>query len=69
MIKAKTKDGDIILGISDENVKKLTEGLPIVFQIEEVMPGVKGRLIILHGATEEAILKTLSNKGGVNKDG
>ena len=62
MIKAKAKNGDIILGLSDENVEKLKQGLPIAFPLSEVLPEIEGRMIILHGETKEKILEMLSGK-------
>lgn len=54
MIKAVTKKGDLLFGITAENVKKLKEGKPIRINLKDM--GLEERLIfIVYGETEEAI--------------
>lgn len=57
MIKAiaNTKEGRkiLIMGLSDLNVEKLTEGKPIHFDLEPL--GMEGAIVILHGKTEDDI--------------
>jgi hypothetical protein len=60
MIKAKTTQNDLLLGLSEENIKRLKEGMPIKFNLAEIYPEIdKGSCFIIYGETEEAIAKTL----------
>ena len=54
-----TTEGDLLLGISEENVKRLKEGKPIAFDFNKVFPGMKGKCIIVYGKTEHDIMKHL----------
>ncbi|GAF95614.1 unnamed protein product [marine sediment metagenome] len=52
MIKAKS--GDLyILGLSKENLLRLQQDQPILFNLSEL--GLKGRMAILYGETEEEL--------------
>jgi len=53
MVKAKLSNGDIILGLSAMNLKKLQENCPILFDGEPL--GFEGRVVILYGQTEDEI--------------
>jgi hypothetical protein len=62
MIKAKTKD-TIILGLSDENIKRLQNNEPILFDLDileikpEELPGMK--VLIFNGRTEESMYESM----------
>ena len=58
MIKAKTTTGDMVLGLSDENIKRLKDGQPIKFNMKEVI-GIDADCIILYGETERHIMRDL----------
>jgi hypothetical protein len=55
-----TKDGKpmAILGISEMNVQKLKEGMPILVDLKDVN-GVECKVSIIYGETEDAIAKDL----------
>lgn len=57
MIKAITADGTLIFGLSDENLKRLRAGKPISIDLAHM--GKSGKILILHGATEEKIVEAL----------
>lgn len=65
MIRAvMTKDNGgqaVILGVDDENVRRLTAGDPILVQGEAL--GIPIDIFILHGATTEAVLDKLRGAG------
>jgi len=58
MIKAVTTKGDIILGLSNENIRRLKKGEPITFNLQELI-GSDRNVIIFHGKTEKEMLKTM----------
>ncbi len=65
MIKAKTNDGTIILGLSDENMKRLAEGNPIVFNLKSV--DLEDRnVMIFNGRTEDDMYKSMMD--GIDLD-
>ncbi len=55
MIKARMNNGDLILGLSSENLKRLKKGQPIKFSMAPIL-GVSDDLYIMHGETESDIL-------------
>ena len=62
MIKAvtETKYGKtLILGLSDENVRRLQKGLPILVSLRELGFG-DGAVVVMAGATEDAITRELA---------
>ena len=63
MIKAQTNGGHMILGLSDENVKRLTSNQPIKFDLGEIYPNVpemQGKFgYIFHGKNETEMMKVL----------
>ena len=59
MIKATSKQ-HIILGITDLNMEKLKEGLPIKIDGKEL--GISKDIIILYGKNEFAIVNDLREK-------
>lgn len=64
MIKAisETPDGSfILLGLSEENLRRLREGKPLLVQMSEL--GHEGRVVIVYGETEEAIVRMLREEG------
>lgn len=64
MIKAKgTKKGKeiLLLGLSDMNVKKLQQGLPIVIERAEI--DLPFDIIIFYGKTEEDMIEILADAG------
>lgn len=58
MIKAKSTKGDMVLGISEENVKRLKEGQPIKFNMKEIL-GIDADCVIMYGETERHIMHDL----------
>lgn len=59
MIKAKTTDGDLIFGLSAENIKRLQKGMPIKINLKDL--GLEDRtIVILYGESEQSIAKDLS---------
>lgn len=65
MIKAKAtlKDGRplIVLGLSKMNLKKLKEGYPIKFNLNEI--DLEGEVLIFCGKTEQHILRDFEKAG------
>lgn len=59
MIKAKTSNGDLLLGLSDENINRLKKGEPIKFRLSEVFPELNGDCLIFSGRTELDMMKSL----------
>lgn len=54
MIKAKMTNGDILFGLSAENVKKLVAGKPIMVNLKDM--GLEDRKVfIVYGETEDKI--------------
>jgi len=58
MIKAKTSDGKIILGLSEENIIRLKQGKPIAINLKEMGVG-DIPLFIMYGKTEADIVVQL----------
>ncbi len=57
MIKAKI--GDLyVLGLSHENISRLMEDKPILFDLSEI--GLEGKMSIMYGVTENDIKKRLT---------
>lgn len=66
MIKAKMTNGDILFGLSEENIKLLKEKKPIVINLKDV--GLEERkIIICFGETEDKIFKDLIDFIDLNK--
>lgn len=62
MIKLR-KDKTIVLGLSEENIKRLQKGDPIRFMLSELIPGDDHKVFIIAGKTEESMylsLKTMT---------
>lgn len=54
MIKATISDGTIVLGLSDENIKRLSAGEPIKFNLKDL--NLEDReVFIFNGRTEESM--------------
>lgn len=66
MIKAKLDSDKIILGLSEENVKRLKQDQPIRVQLSEL--GLKGEVFIIYGKTELDMQKQLREVGLISKD-
>lgn len=66
MIKAKIGDDSILLGLSRENMKRLTMDQPIKVELSEL--GMKGRIFIVWGETEQDIIKQLKEAGLIGPD-
>lgn len=62
MILAEIKDQGILIGLSEKNIEELKEGQPIL------KDSSKGKLVILYGKTEFAILNELKKKGFISED-
>lgn len=58
MIKLK-KDKNLILGLSEENVKRLQSGQPIKFNLNVLLPGQDFNVFIIAGKTEESMYLSL----------
>lgn len=60
---AKLKDGRMLLvcGLSDLNLARLKEKLPIVFDADSL--GIAAKVLIFHGENENAILAELKAAG------
>jgi hypothetical protein len=56
----------VILGLSDINVEKLKEGLPILVEMEEL--GFKGKLAIIYGETEDALAKQFKDNMEIDQE-
>jgi hypothetical protein len=56
-MKAKTDNGDIvILGLSEENIKRMKDNKPMLIDLKEVgIPGIK--IMIFTGKTEEEMFE------------
>ncbi len=66
MIKART-DNTFIFGLSENNVKKLKEGMPILFNLKEQGLGdIDMNVLICYGETEHHIVKELNEHGLVD---
>jgi hypothetical protein len=58
MIKAKCNNGDLIFGLSKENITRLQKGQPIVFNLKEM--GLEDKeVVIMYGETEDDMYKDL----------
>lgn len=58
MIKAKLNNGDLIFGLSAENLRRLTNGEPIVINLKDV--GLEERkILITYGETEDKIYEDM----------
>lgn len=50
----------ILLGVSDENIKRMKEGQPILVDLDARLGTTLGlKIAIIYGATEEKILATI----------
>ena len=66
MIKAKLNNGDLVFGLSAENVKRLTNGEPIVVNLKDV--GLEERrIMITYGETEDKIYEHMIEYIDINK--
>jgi hypothetical protein len=67
MIKALAHDEAgkpvVFLGITDRNVEKLTQGMPIHVDLRELGGEVEVRILIFHGKDEEALEKLMLKDG------
>jgi hypothetical protein len=59
MIKAKSNNNDLILGLSEENIIKLKNGEPIKFSLTQIFPELTGNCLIFYGKTETEMMKML----------
>ena len=67
MLKAKTNTGDIIFGLSKQNIRKLKEGKPILINLEDL--GLeKRRVMIFYGDTEKKMQDELNEYGYIADD-
>ena len=66
MIKASINDPDepmLLAGLSDRNLELMVSGKPIVVTLASFSVSLPGRLMIMHGATEQAIVAKLKADG------
>jgi predicted ThiF/HesA family dinucleotide-utilizing enzyme len=59
MIKATLNNGDLVFGLSEENIKRLKAGQPIAFNLKD-MGLEERRVLITYGETEEDIYKEMT---------
>lgn len=58
MIKAKMNNGDLVFGLSRENLTRLQNGQPIVFDLKDM--GLESRqVMITFGETEDDIYREM----------
>lgn len=58
MFKAKTNEGDLIFGLTKDNLRRLQNGEPIAFNLNKM--GLEDRnVMIMYGETEEKIYEEL----------
>lgn len=62
MIRARMSNGDFVLGIDAENVRRLKAGKPIVVDLREM--GGEGRVLITYGETLADIVAELEQATG-----
>ncbi len=56
--RAEGKDGPLIgLGLSQENMDRMTAGQPVHVKLEEL--GLEGDIVIFYGKTEDELQRTL----------
>lgn len=55
----------IVLGLSDMNLTKLREGMPITFPLAQLGLG-DGEVMIMSGKTERAMLRELERECGID---
>ena len=66
MIKAKLNNGDLVFGLSEENVRILREGHPISINLKDM--GLEERkILITYGKTEDDIYKEMMEFIDINK--
>lgn len=66
MIKAKLNNGDLVFGLSAENIKRLKDGQPIVINMKDV--GLEERrIMITYGETEEKLYEKMLEHIDINK--
>jgi hypothetical protein len=66
VIKAKLSNGNVILGLSKENITRLTAGHPMKFDARPL--GFPGTIFIVYGETELAILHDLQEAEGQTQE-
>lgn len=62
MIRARTQDGTVILGITAENVTRLKDGRPILVDLLQL--GGAERVVILYGETMTDLIRQLERDVG-----
>lgn len=67
MIKFVAKDTKLIgFGLSQANIKKLKQGLPILVDMKELGFETDHKIFIFYGKTEEDMLTDLKDHGFIN---
>jgi len=66
MIKAR-KGKTIIIGLSDENMKRLSSGQPILFNMKKDLEMEDYDVFIFNGRTEESMYESMLNEIDLNK--
>jgi hypothetical protein len=62
LIHAKNGSQLVMLGLAEENIKRLKSGDPVYLHLDEL--GIEGIDVLIHyGITKEAIIKDLQDKG------
>lgn len=55
---ASTSDGHIVgLGLSEENIRRLQQGHPIIVRLREMLPDSRVEILIFAGTTEAEMTK------------
>lgn len=62
MLRARTNDGTVILGLDAENVKRLQQGLPIHVNLQQL--GGAHSVLIMDGDTVQDIARELEKSTG-----
>lgn len=58
MIKAKLNNGDLLFGLSKQNIERMMKGEPVVFNLSSM--GLEDRrVMIMYGETEDKIYEEL----------
>ena len=53
----------VVIGISEENVRRLKAGQPIRFPMHDIGLRQSGQILLMYGQTEQAIVDELSAAG------
>ena len=66
MVKAKLNNGDLVFGLSDENINRLKSGEPILINLIDLEIEER-KILIVYGKTEEKIFEEMIDYIDINK--